>query len=185
MIISPKFAFEQQLVTNIANPEKQVGSDGIDLTLHSINRVDDSELRPAVLTENKKYTIHRSHTELTPIALTEDYKISSGYVLSPGVYDFTFNEGCNLKNGVAGLLLLRSTFVRNGNIGQCGLHDNGFETEHLGMMVHVTRQTIVEQGMRVAQIVLWESASAKEYDGTYNNQLGSSWQTVVTKHIAH
>jgi len=185
MIISPQRAFAEGFVTNVANPAKQVGSDGIDLTLLAINRVNDDDKYPAVLAEDKKLTMHRSHTLVTPVNLTQLYGIKSGYILEPGIYDFTFNEGCELVGGIAGLLLLRSTFVRNGCIGQCGLHDNGFKTTNLGMMAHVIRRTVVEAGMRTAQIVLWESASAKEYDGTYQNQLGTSWKATASTNIVH
>lgn len=185
MILSPKFIHEQQIVTNITNPDKQVGSDGIDLTLHSINRVDDDERQPAVLAEDKKKTMHRKHEKMFPVNLEGMYGIQRGYILEPGIYDFTFNEGCDLKNGVAGLLMLRSTFVRNGNLGQCGLHDNGFKTDHLGMMVHVQRRLVLEHGMRVAQIVLWQSDSAKEYDGTYQNQVGTDWKATAAANAAH
>jgi len=185
MIISPQRAFNEGLVTNVLNPDKQVGSDGIDLTLLTINQVDDDPRSPAVLAENKKLTMHRGHTQIHPVDLISMYGIDSGYILEPGIYDLTFNEGCALVGGIAGLLLIRSTFVRNGCIGQCGLHDNGFKTTNLGMMVHINRRTVVEAGMRIAQIVLWESESAKEYDGTYQNQVGTDWKATAATNVAH
>jgi deoxycytidine triphosphate deaminase len=183
MIISPQRAFNEGLITNVLNPDKQVGSDGIDLTLLTVNRVDEDKLRPAVLTEDKKLTMHRQHTAVTPIDLVGMYGIKWGYILEPGIYDFAFTEGCNLTGGVAGLLLLRSSFVRNGCIGQCGLQDNGFRTTNLGMMVHINCTTVIEHGMRIAQAVLWESASAKEYNGTYQGQVGTDWQQTTATNV--
>lgn len=183
MIINPQHVFETGTVTNIANPDKQVGSDGIDLTLHSIKRLCDDPHKPAILTENKKLTYHRTHISVDPVNLEQMYGISSGYVLEPGIFDVVFNEGCNLKDGVSGMLYLRSTLVRNGCTGTAGWHDNNFQTKHLGMMLHVKYRTILEQNMRVAQIILWQGSPTKAYDGTYQGQVGTDWQQTAAKNV--
>lgn len=183
MIISPQHAHEAGIVNNIANPAKQVGSDGIDMTLLAINQVNSDAEYPAVLAEDKKKTMHRQHELLRPVNLTQMYGIELGYILEPGTYDLTFNEGCALPQGVAGLLFLRSTLVRNGCIGQCGLFDSGFTTAHMGMMMHVKHRTVIEHGMRMAQIVLHQSAATTQYNGTYQNQVGTDWKQTAAKNI--
>lgn len=183
MIISPQHAHEAGIITNIANPAKQVGSDGIDLTLLAINRVISDAAYPAVLAEDKKKTMHRQHELLFPVNLSGMYGIESGYILEPGVFDLVFNEGCLLPQGVAGILLLRSTLVRNGCIGQCGLFDSGFSTTHMGMMMHVKYRTVIEHGMRMAQVVLHQSAATTQYNGTYQNQVGTDWKQTAANNI--
>jgi deoxycytidine triphosphate deaminase len=183
MIINPQKAHQSGIITNIANPEKQVGSDGIDLTLHSIKRVCDDETKPAVLTENKKLTFHRAHIPIEPVNLEQMYGIKSGYILEPGIFDVTFNEGAFLKDGVSGMLLLRSTLIRNSCLGSAGYHDNNFVTDHLGMMLHIKYRTVLEHGMRIAQIILWQGEPTKAYDGTYNNQVGTDWQQTAAQNV--
>jgi dUTP pyrophosphatase len=183
MIISPQYAHEAGIITNIANPDKQVGSDGIDLTLFAINQVNSDADYPAVLAEDKKKTMHRQHELLQPVNLTQMYGIERGYILEPGTYDIVLSEGCNLKDGVSGMLYLRSTLVRNGCFGTAGWHDNSYTTEHLGMVLHVKHRTVLEHGMRVAQIILWQGDPVKGYNGTYQNQVGTDWKQTAAKNV--
>lgn len=183
MIINPQRAYDEGTITNIVNPTKQVGSDGVDLTLHSIRQVDTKPAVPAVLAENKKKVMHRAQYNMEPIDLVSMYEIELGYILEPGIYDVTFNEGCFLKDGVSGMLYLRSTLVRNGCFGVAGWHDNNYKTDHLGMMMHVQCRTVLEHGMRIAQIILWQGAPTKGYEGTYNNQVGANWQHTAVQNV--
>ncbi len=172
MIISPKKAFDKQYVSNLVNPDKQIGSDGIDLTLKSIEKVDLTDT--AVLSEDKTLNKHRARE---PVEITfENGK--AFYVLSEGVYDVSFNEHFNLPKKVAATIMLRSSLVRNGNIGAAGLYDSGFNAPG-GMFVHVRGggKIKLEQDVRIAQAVFHESNTHKLYNGQYNNQSHGNWLT--------
>lgn len=181
MIISPAKIHDQGIVTKITNPEKQVGSDGIDLTVKMMARVLTDT--PAIISENKAANVHRLQSLTAPATVNRDGV--DYYVLTAGVYDVVFNEGCNLPKGVAAELRLRSSFVRQGCIGVAGLYDAGFHTDHIGMFVHVFGEglILVEKNVRLAQIVCYESDSSRTYDGQYQGQIGSNWLANNQKNI--
>lgn len=184
MFISPKEAYENGWITNLIDPEKQIGSDGIDLTVKTINWVNTEE--PSILTSNKIYTHHRSLEYIEPISIGENgYGLPEdmvGFELVKGVYDIEFNEFIKLPQGVAALLLLRSTFVRAGHSMFSGLYDQGFEN-FAGAVVHVEGPTFVERDMRTAQIVFIQSAgSGQLYAGGYNYKEGdANWQDAAQR----
>jgi deoxycytidine triphosphate deaminase len=171
MIISPKKAYDDGVITKLLNPSKQIGSDGIDLTVKAIARVDLNT--PSTISETKTLNQHRNRTGVG----TTEVDGKNFYVLTEGVYDVMFNEGCNLPKGVVGQIALRSSFVRNGCIGTAGVYDAGFQTDHAGFFLHVTGggKLFVEENVRIAQIVLYKSDTYKLYDGQYNKQSGLSW----------
>ena len=172
MIISPQKAYSKKYITNLLDPAKQVGSDGIDLTIHSIARLDMTD--DAVLSETKTINKHRNREG---IPTTTDVGGHAFFVLSEGVYDMTFNEGCNLPKGIAAMLLLRSSLARNGCQLASGLYDAGFVTSNAGALLHVRGggKIRIERNVRVAQIILIKSDTHKLYNGQYNNQTGLNW----------
>jgi deoxycytidine triphosphate deaminase len=165
MIISPKKVYDKRYITNLLDPDKQIGSDGIDLTVKSIDRVDLNG--ECIITEDKKLNKHRNR-EGVGASLIDGKQM---YVLTEGTYDITFNEGCNLPKGVAGLIQLRSSFVRNGCTGTAGFYDAGFVASNAGFFLHVRGggKVKIEPNVRIAQIVLFKSNSYKLYSGQYNN----------------
>ena len=183
MFLSPKYAYDQGWITNLTNPEVQIGSDGIDLTLKMVSSIGVGSY--SVLTSAKSNTIHRPLELIEPVT-TDGWEIIPdglvGYDLRPGVYDLEFNEFIKLPQGVAALLFLRSTFVRAGHRMFSGLYDQGFEN-FAGAVVHVEGNTFVESNMRTAQIVFIESAgSGQLYAGGYNRKEGdTSWQDAATR----
>lgn len=180
MIINPNRLYDEGIITGILNPEKQVGSDGIDLTVKSINQVG-QVARPfvGVISEEKSRIVYQGHHPIVPETVTGLAK--PGYRLFPGVYDVTFNEGCALPFKMAATLHLRSTLVRNAAFAHSGLYDNSYTTSNMGFVLHVVNTLIIEANARIAQIVVWESDSARAYNGTYQHQKGESWKEHVAK----
>jgi deoxycytidine triphosphate deaminase len=177
MIVNPNRLYDERIITGIANPQKQVGSDGIDLTVKSIKRIStlhDHDV--AVISEEKSQIVYLSHHPVE----TEYVGLSKpGYRLSPGVYDVTFNEGCALPKNVAATIHLRSTLVRNAAFAHSGLYDNSYNTPNMGFVLHVSAPLVIEENARVAQIVAWGSDSGRAYNGTYQGQTGDSWKDHV------
>lgn len=183
MFISPKYAFDQGWITNLQNPEVQIGSDGIDLTLKTVSRIQLGEY--SVLTNAKSNTIHRS-LELVEPEVTDGWEIIpdgiTGYDLRSGSFDVGFNEFVTLPQGVAAIILLRSSFSRAGHSMFSGLYDQGYEG-YAGAVLHVAGNAFVEANMRIGQIVFVESAgSGQLYAGGYNHKEGdASWQDAAVR----
>lgn len=183
MFISPQYAYDQGWITGLQDAEKQIGSDGIDLTLKMVSRIKTFGI--SVLTSSKSNTVHRALELIEPVTV-DGWEIIPdgivGYDLSAGVYDLEFNEFIKLPQGVAALLFLRSTFVRAGHRMFSGLYDQGFEN-YAGAVVHIEGDTFVEQHMRTAQIVFIESAgSGQLYAGGYNYKEGdTNWQDAASR----
>lgn len=183
MIYSPQYAVDQGWISGLLNPEKQISSDGIDLTLKRVSRV--QLLDPSLLTESKQFTVHR---QLVPVETqrVDGWEILPdgmiGYDLTAGVYDIEFNEFVRLPQGVAALLLLRSSFVRAGHQMFSGLYDQGF-SNYAGAVLHVAGATFIEADMRVAQIIFMPSAgSGQMYAGGYNFVEGdATWQDAAAR----
>lgn len=182
MFISPQTAVDEGWIRNIANPEIQVGSDGIDLTLKSVSAIMGGM---SILTNAKSNTVHRALELVEPVT-TDGWEVIPdgivGYDLSAGSYDLGFNEFVTLPQGVAALLLLRSSFSRAGHSMFSGLYDQGYEG-YTGAVMHVEGPTFIEANMRVAQIVFIESAgSGQLYAGGYNHKEGdASWQDAAAR----
>lgn len=182
MFISPQHAFEQGWITQLKDPKKQIGSDGIDLTLKRVSAIQHS---PSILTESKQFTIHRQLVDIEPETV-DGWEIVPdgmvGYDLKGGAYDIEFNEFVKLPAGVAAILLLRSSFVRAGHQMFSGLYDQGF-SNYAGAVLHIAGPTFVEHNMRVAQIVFVTSqGSGQLYGGGYNFVEGDvNWQDAAKR----
>lgn len=184
MFISPRVAYENGWISNVLNPNQQIGSDGIDLTVSKVHQVATS-LR-SVITESKSTTVHRDLAPIqarpvceSPVSqyLTEQLHIDPQlkmYFLSDGVYDIEFNEFIELPAGVAAILCLRSTFVRAGHKMFSGLYDQGFKN-YAGAVFHCNGVCSIEERVRMAQIVFIHSVgSGQMYAGGYNYQAGDN-----------
>lgn len=183
MFISPLHAVEQGWITGLINPEKQIGSDGIDLTIKRASCI--NLFSPSVLSEEKKFTIHRHIDDIEPETADGWGDVPDGmvgFVLTEGAYDIEFNEFVKIPEGVAALLLLRSSFVRAGHKMFSGLYDQGF-SNYAGAVLHIAGEAFVEQHMRVAQIVFVPSqGSGKLYAGGYNFAAGdTTWQDAAAR----
>lgn len=183
MFISPKEAVAQGWVTGLLNPDKQIGSDGIDLTIKRASAINIHS--PSVLSEDKQFTVHRMIDDIEPETADGWGDVPDGmvgFVLTEGAYDIEFNEFVKIPKGVAAMLLLRSSFVRAGHHMFSGLYDQGFEN-YAGSVLHICGEAFVEKNMRVAQIVFLPSeGSGKLYEGGYNFVAGdTNWQDAATR----
>jgi deoxycytidine triphosphate deaminase len=69
--------------------------------------------------------------------------------LSPGTYELIFEQGCKVPPDQRLFTSHRSSVVRNGAFIISGIYDGGFETDHIGAMLVVTKQLLIEVGARV------------------------------------
>jgi deoxycytidine triphosphate deaminase len=94
---------------------------------------------------------------------------NKGWLLHPGVYDITFNEGCKIPENRVAFIKQRSSLYRNGAIINSPVFDPGFETEFMGTLLYVHEPLFIELNARVAQIYFHECELAEKYDGQWQN----------------
>jgi deoxycytidine triphosphate deaminase len=143
---------------------------GYDLSLKQVNvigsKVDRVNNRPERIGK-----VLKDKTELTgyypyPLQNVDGY---SGWLLYPGTYDITFNEGCKIPDNRVAFIKQRSSLWRNGTLINSPVFDPGFETEFMGTIMLVTETIFIEENARVAQIYFHECDSAEKYDGQWQN----------------
>ena len=96
--------------------------------------------------------------------------------------DFLSDFYVDLPEGVAALLIVRSTFNRGGNFVTSGLYDSGFQG-NIGAALHNNGSSTawVGKGTRVGQIIFVQSDSVGSYAGGYNLVAGE----VAAQHGPH
>lgn len=118
-----------------------------------------------VLTEDVK--MHRPvREELRPGPWTFDGRIFNGWLLHPGVYEFTAKGTVKVGPDEAGYVIVRSTLNRNGCFITSGLYDSGYEGPMAGAL-HVTQVTFIGHDTRIGQFVLFKAEALTQYDGSY------------------
>ena len=90
------------------------------------------------------------------------------WILEPGTYAISFNEGCNIPENYTGLILHRSSLYRTGTQIVSPVWDPGYHTETMGTVMIVHVKLIVERDARVCQILFHENSAVDElYDGQF------------------
>jgi len=158
------------LLENTKGKPAQVG---YDLSLKAVQRVGNSLANsPYNVSKGGKIgKILKDKTELTTYTPTETINLDGvrGWLLYEGVYDITFNEGCNIPDNRVAFIKQRSSLYRNGAIINSPVFDPGFKTEFMGTLLYVYETIFIEQDARVAQIYFHECAPADKYDGQWQN----------------
>lgn len=94
------------------------------------------------------------------------------WFLSPGYYELTLIEGCNLPNDICLQFKTRSSLVRCGCNIFSGLFDAGFHTDRMGCFMRVDIPVKIEVGARVAQVICDRTnAVAETYNGQFQNDI--------------
>lgn len=168
MFINPKIAISEGWISGIVDIDKQVQPNAIDFTLdrlfsiHHHNGFHISE-------EGKQM---RGGEEIAPIV---DRRTNLPYwrMEAKTSYDAMSNIYVKVPEGVAAMLIIRSTFNRNGLFLTSGLYDSGYEG-HIGFAIHNNSgYAYVSPGTRVGQIIFVESENALMYAGGWNHAEGT------------
>lgn len=167
MFLNPKTAISEGWIKGIVDEDKQVQPNAIDFTLDRLFNIDNTIF--SISEEGKQM---RGGDEMKPLV---DPRNDLPYwrLATDSVYDGMSNIYVTLPEGVAAMLIVRSTFNRNGLFVTSGLYDSGFEG-HIGFALH-NRSAIamVAQGTRVGQIIFVASESAGIYAGGWNHSEGT------------
>lgn len=92
------------------------------------------------------------------------------WILHPGVYDITFQQGCKVPSNKRLEIIQRSSMSRCGGFIRSAVFDAGFETNNMGTIIQINHTMTVEVGARVAQVVSYESNEVENlYDGQFQN----------------
>ncbi|MBO3753481.1 MAG: deoxyuridine 5'-triphosphate nucleotidohydrolase, partial [Candidatus Brockarchaeota archaeon] len=91
------------------------------------------------------------------------------YELPQGSYRVTYHEIVNIPAGYLGLLLPRSSLLRNGATIYTAVWDPGYKGRGMGLMVVFNRQGIrIAEEARVAQLILLSLEGSSElYKGRF------------------
>jgi deoxycytidine triphosphate deaminase len=167
MFINPKLAIAEGWITGIADEEKQVQPNAIDFTLDRLFSIHDNTFH---ISEGGKKM--RGGEEVYPI-LDRRENVEFWRLNAHSVYDGMSNIYVKVPEGVAAMLIIRSTFNRNGIFLTSGLYDSGFEG-HIGFAIH-NRSTsaFIAPGTRIGQIIFIPSDSAGLYAGGWNHEEGT------------
>lgn len=165
---------QQILQENLLKLEHTAGKPaqvGYDLSLKAVNTV--GGIDPDTFTPAKIGKVLKNSTELTLYTPYETIMLDGveGWLLHPGTYDVTFNEGCTIPENRVAFIKQRSSLWRNGTLINSPVFDPGFETENMGTIMLVTRTIFIEKDARVAQMYFHECEPAELYAGQWQNDI--------------
>lgn len=148
------------IVTNFA--EGAIQQQGVDVRVDKVFEVYGSGLIPVEGSTTKCYT-----NPCTPVKVGN----IETFALSPGYYEVTLMEGCNVVENTSLHFKTRSSLVRCGATVHSGQFDAGFNTKQMGCFLDVRRPIRIERGAAIAQAIVFESYPVDE-ENLYNGQ----WQ---------
>ena len=139
---------------------------GIDLSLNSVHRCYGGSM------------VYTDRTEIDPEIFQEVKTVQVDgkecWMLDPGTYAITFNEGCKIPSNAAAFIIHRSSLYRTGNSIVSPVWDPGFETSQMGTVMIVNVRLVVEKNARVAQMVVHTTdGEAELYNGQWQGGTNS------------
>lgn len=178
MFISPRTAIKEGWVTGIVDEAKQVQPNAIDFTLDRLFTMDgNNTFTIATDTTGKEVKVMRGGKEIDAMpnirVMATPTDKSSFYIQSRTSYDMLSNMYVKLPEGVAALIIIRSSFCRNGLFVTSGLYDSGFNG-HVGCVIHNNSGPAqIEKGIRIGQIMFVQAEAAGLYAGGFNHGKGT------------
>lgn len=145
---------EQLLTTNNKGAKAQVG---YDLTVKEVKKIEGGK----VLCERTEVDDYQT------IQTVEDDYGREVFLLPPGTYSLTFEQGVKLPKSKTAFIRHRSSILRCGGIITSGVYDPGFEVDEMGAVLIATQPITIEKGARVAQITIFDNFDAELYAGQW------------------
>jgi len=159
MIMNPKRALDEGIVTDLVDPAIQVQPNGIDLTIGEIREIGQGSI---IDFDNTKRRIVDG--SIVNMNLMGEYEIDSGRQ-----YLIRFNETVSIPNDVCGYFFPRSSLLRSGCFIASSLWDSGYNGKGCVLLVAFA-DIILTKNARVGQIIFEHADSAKLYSGTYKGE---------------
>lgn len=149
--------------------EENIAQHGVDLNLIRVERVLGGGVVPQV---GKTILANRELIESCEEPQSASSSSKHYWDLQPGVYDITFDQGCEIPSDQMLLIRQRSSLLRNGTILHSSVFDAGFRTKSIGTIMHVQVPIRIEVGARIAQIYAHESNVVENlYDGQFQGDI--------------
>ena len=126
---------EAMLTTNGKGKAAQVG---FDLTVCAVNKINGGGLYKSG-TEVDDYTEMKS--------FIDEKDRNDVWILHPGAYSVTFEQGCKLDDKTTAFIRQRSSLLRMGGTCTSGVYDPGFEVDQMGgvmillSLIHISEPT--------------------------------------------
>lgn len=151
--VSGKKIIEMGAVEELRNIDEQVQPAGVDLTLSRIE----------ILTQRGEISVEPRFSKGVNVLPNKGF-----YELPQGSYRVTYHEVVNIPAGYIGLLMPRSSLLRNGATIYTAVWDPGYRGRGMGLMVVFNRQGIrIAEDARVAQLIL---LSVEDSTGLYKGR---------------
>jgi len=156
MLLHPKSEFTNSKITELQEEDSQPNA--VDIRLDEVKRIDSSVFS---LDEDGGKT----HRILTDMPVQDD-----GYfVLPPGSYQVQMKNQITVGENESGVVISRSTLIRNGVYLVSGLYDTGYEGPMVALLVVTAGAAKIQKGARVGQYLILESEGIGTYMGSYGN----------------
>lgn len=172
MNLTGKQLVEQGIITGPIK-EENIQQHGVDLNLIKVEKISGT------------YDSHGSIPRIgkTQLAYRTEINIDTngGWLLQPGSYDITLDQGCKIPPDKMLLICQRSSLLRNGTLIQSSIFDAGFETDKIGTVMIVHEAIWIEKYARVAQIYALNSNVVENlYSGQWQ---GDKQRTATTLNV--
>lgn len=188
MFISPKTAIEKGWIKRADGQEIAVGNiqpNAIDFTIDRVFALGGNSFKAVDAMVDGQLKTIKELPDGVELEAVEDAdpkfdRVPLWKLDGRASFDFTSDFYVDLPEGVAAMLIVRSTFNRGSLFVTSGLYDSGYKGA-IGGAIHNNGQlpAYVGKGVRVGQIMFVQSDSAGMYAGGYNHEAGDIWRTNV------
>lgn len=177
MIINPRIAIQEGWITGIKNEETQIQPNAIDFTLDRLFHISHNDFIICVDPEtNKEVKQMRGVVEMSAIEDRRSKKIEFFHLSARATFDGMSDVYVTIPDKVAALLIVRSSYNRNGIFLTSGLYDSGFKGNVSFTLHNLSHGSAkIQKGMRIGQIVFIEADNIGLYAGGYNTNRGEHW----------
>lgn len=142
--------------------EEDLAQVGLDVRVARLYKIDNTS--PAWVNDKK-----RTFSKRTVVA-----PIEGEYILFPGnVYEFESDVQVSMPINAAGLIIHRSSLLRNGVMVTSGWWDPCFVGNLNGFIIPQAGIVAIGEKERVGQFVVWEASACSEYKGIYQGTKGT------------
>jgi dUTP pyrophosphatase len=175
MVLNPRKIVDRKIISPVT--EEQIQPNGIDLELDKIFSLItlSKALRPGERdVEEKQLGLFLSKDDVegsfsNPVQPYDD----KHFLLHKFIpYRVETKQYVELPEGVCAKIIGRSTLNRNGVIVLSSLYDSGYKN-YAGFTIYPFLNVVLEVGVRVAQMIFFESETAHLYDGQYQDKKSS------------
>ncbi len=160
MLITGKEINEKYVTPSMFTKVNQVG---VDLSVSKIEKIKGG----VVVLQDKTIVKPESYENVETIVVGDKHM----WVLEPGSYAITFNEGIKIPSNLTGFMLQRSSLMRGGATIVSSVWDSGFETAFMGTTMIVNTPITIELNARIAQFFMHENHEPHElYSGQWQGK---------------